>query len=152
MTKKIIITLGRARLIAKRLEVEQGISDAEAADLVTYIREHMATMSAADLASELEVELGTAELLLRASARTRAEALAPTRSEISAGAPTWSEIAAIASAVDKLISGADLSHDLLVELASPLLRRLEIMHAQILLDPHGDSELPDDAQPTGPGE
>lgn len=54
--------------------------------------------------------------------------------------PTWSEIGVIAQAVAVLINRADLSHDLLAELAGPLLRRLATMGERIMSDPHGDSD------------
>jgi hypothetical protein len=40
-----------------------------------------------------------------------------------------------------LLRLAHEDHHHLVELAGPMLRRLGIMHGQILLDPHGDSDI-----------
>lgn len=67
--------------------------------------------------------------------------------------PTWSDIGVVAEAVSVLTNRADLSHDLLVELAGPLLRRLAIMGDRIMLDPHGDSDAarePDPENDDGP--
>ena len=53
--------------------------------------------------------------------------------------PTWCDIGAVAESIYALTKHADLSHDLLVELAGPALRRLAVMGARIMTDPHGDA-------------
>jgi hypothetical protein len=54
--------------------------------------------------------------------------------------PTWDDVGAIAGAILSLTRGADLPHDMLVELALPSIRRLAVMGEQLLADPHGDGE------------
>jgi hypothetical protein len=56
--------------------------------------------------------------------------------------PTWTDIGTLAQAIAVLTTHADLSHDLLVELGGPLLRRLASMSDAIMRDPHGDSQKP----------
>lgn len=59
--------------------------------------------------------------------------------------PTWHEVGSLCEAAHVLITRADLSHDLLVEMASPMLRRVGLMHQELLLDPHGDSDIDEPA-------
>jgi len=54
--------------------------------------------------------------------------------------PTWTEVGAIAEAIVALTKHADLSHDLLIELALPAIRRLAAMGERLSTDPHGDSD------------
>jgi hypothetical protein len=51
-----------------------------------------------------------------------------------------------------LTRGADLPHDMLVELALPSIRQLAVMGEQLLADPHGDGEAAVGRWTAPPGE
>lgn len=54
--------------------------------------------------------------------------------------PTWCDVATLARAVATLTGDADLTHDMLVGLAAPIVRSMAVIVAVLETDPHGDSD------------